>query len=198
MFYAQVLAPEVSEDGTMFGVRLNLDAIPVHHRTPDEYRHLQKEQRVAVSAKKKVLVDLEQEKGQHIESIRKSYKGKLSDLRQQETTISVQLQQIPQMKKDAETRLRQLEQKEQQLIADEREKRTRAYNDARLNLERESENRAQQKTKREKELRSADSEYSSAVKARQKIYDEFCHQQTTEAIERQKDITERKLMLERQ
>lgn len=198
VLYAQGLAPEVAEDGTMFGVRLNLDAIPVHHRTPDEYRHLQKEQRVAVSAKKKVLVDLEQEKGQHIESIRKSYKGKLSDLRQQETTISVQLQQIPQMKKDAETRLRQLEQKEQQLIADEREKRTRAYNDARLNLERESENRAQQKTKREKELRSADSEYSSAVKARQKIYDEFCHQQTTEAIERQKDIADRQQMLERQ
>ena len=198
VLYAQGLAPEVAEDGTLFGVCLNLGAIPLHHRTPDEYRHLQKEQQETVSAKKKVLVDLEQEKEQHIESIRKLYKGKLSDMRQQETTISVQLQQIPQKKKDAETRLRQLEQKEQQLIAEEREKRTRAYNDARLNLERESENRTLQKAKREKEFRSADSEYTSAAKAWQKTFDEFCHQQKTEAGEHQKDIAERKQMLERQ
>ena len=198
VLYAQGLAPEVAEDGTLFGVRLNLGAIPLHHRTPDEYRHLQKEQQETVSAKKKVLVDLEQEKEQHIESIRKLYKGKLSDMRQQETTISVQLQQIPQKKKDAETRLRQLEQKEQQLIAEEREKRTRAYNDARLNLERESENRTLQKAKREKELRSADSEYTSAAKAWLKTFDEFCRQQETEAGEHQKDIAERKQMLERQ
>ena len=69
-------------------------------------------------------------------------------MQQQETTLSVQLQQIPQKKKDAETRLRQLEQKEQQQIAEEREKRTHAYYDARLNLERESEDQAQQKAKR--------------------------------------------------
>ena len=110
----------------------------------------------------------------------------------------MQLQQIPLKKKDAETRLRQLEQKEQQQIADERKKRTRAYNDARLNLERESETREQQKAKREKELRSADSDYSSAVKALQKAFEEFCRKQEAEAEERQKDIAERKQMLERQ
>ena len=198
VLYVQGLAPEVAEGGTLFGVRLNLDAIPVHHRTPDEYRRLKKEQQEAVSAKKKELVDLEQEKEHQLEEVRKSYKGKLSDLQQQETTLSVQLQQIPQKKKDAETRLRQLEQKEQQQIAEEREKRTHAYNDARLNLERESEDRAQQKAKREKELRSADSEYTSAAKARQKNFDEFCHKQQTEADERLKDVAERKQMLERQ
>ena len=192
VLYAQGLAPEVAEGETMFGVRLNLDAIPVHHRTPDEYRHLQKEQQEAISAKRKILVDLEQEKEQKLDNIQKSYKGKLSDLRQQETTLSVQLQQIPQKKKDAETRFRQLEQNEQQQIAEEREKRTRAYNDARLNQDRESENRTQQKAKREKEFRSADSEYNSAAKAWHKNFDEFCHKQETEASERQKDIAERK------
>ena len=198
VLYVQGLAPEVAEGGTLFGVRLNLDAIPVHHRTPDEYRRLKKEHQEAVSAKKKELVDLEQEKEHQLEEVRKSYKGKLSDLQQQKTTLSVQLQQIPQKKKDAETRLRQLEQKEQQQIAEEREKRTHAYYDARLNLERESEDRAQQKAKREKELRSADSEYTSAAKARQKNFDEFCHKQQTEADERLKDVAERKQMLERQ
>ena len=198
VLYAQGLAPELAEDGTFFGVRLNLDAIPVHHRTPDEYRQLQKEQQESVSAKKKELVDLEQEKEAVLENIRNTYKGKLSDLQQQETTLCVQLQQIPQKRKDAETRLRQLEQKEQQQIADEREKRTQAYNDARLNLEQETEKRNQQKAKREKDLRSADSEYNSAVRALQKTFDEFCHKQKTEAEERLKDVDERKQMLERQ
>ena len=198
VLYAQGLAPEVAEGETMFGVRLNLDAIPVHHRTPDEYRHLQKEQQEAISTKRKILVDLEQEKEQKLDNIQKSYKGKLSDLRQQETTLSVQLQQIPQKKKDAETRFRQLEQKEQQQIAEELEKRTRAYNDARLNQDRESENRTRQKAKREKEFRSADSEYNSAAKAWQKNFDEFCHKQEAEASGRRKDIAERKQMLERQ
>ena len=108
------------------------------------------------------------------------------------------MQQIPQKRKDAETRLRQLEQKEQQQIADEREKRTQAYNDARLNLEQETEKRNQQKAKREKDLRSADSEYNSAVRALQKTFDEFCHKQKTDAEERLKDVDERKQMLERQ
>ena len=198
VLYAQGLAPELAEDGTFFGVRLNLDAIPVHHRTPDEYRQLQKEQQESVSAKKKELVDLEQKKEAVLENIRNTYKGKLSDLQQQETTLSVQLQQIPQKRKDAETRLRQLEQKEQQQIADEREKRTQAYNNARLNLEQETEKRNQQKAKREKDLRSADSEYNSAVRALQKTFDEFCRKQKTEAEERLKEVDERKQMLERQ
>lgn len=42
VLYSQGLAPELAEGETMFGVRLNLDAIPVRHRTPDEYRLLQK------------------------------------------------------------------------------------------------------------------------------------------------------------
>ena len=198
VLYAQGLSPEVREDGTLFGVRLNLDAIPVHHRSPDEYQLLRKRQQEAVAAKKKELVDLEQEKERQLEGVRKSYKGKLSDLQQQETTFGVQLQQIPLKIKDAETHLRQWEQKEQRQIAEEREQRTHAYNEARLNLEHESENRELQKAHREKNLRSAESECNSAVKALQKSFDEFCHKLLTEADERQKDIEERKQIFVRQ
>lgn len=198
VLYAQGLAPEVIEDGSFFGVRLNIEAIPVHHRTPDEYRLLKKRQQEAVSDKKKELVNFEQEKEHQLEGIKKSYKGKLSDLQQQETTLCVQLQQTPLKIKDAGTRLRQLEQKELQLIAEEREKRTHAYNEARLNLEHESENREHQKAQREKNLRSAESEYNGAVKALQKAFDEFCLKKQAEADERQQDVAERKQMLERQ
>lgn len=198
VLYAQGLAPEVGEDGTLFGVRLNLDAIPLHHRTPDEYRLLRKKQEEAVSAKTKEIIDLEQEKLLQLEGVRNSYKGKLSELQQQETTTSVLLQQIPLKIKDTETRLRQLEQKELQQIAVEHEKRTCAYNEARLNLEHESESREHQKSKRVKNIRSAESGYNSAVKVLRKTFDEFCHKQQVEADEHRNDVAERKLMLERQ
>lgn len=205
VLYAQGLEPETPPltlpregDDTLFGVRLNLNAIPVHHRTPDEYRQRQKEQQEAVKAKKQEMTDLQQQMEQALENIRKSYKGKLSELQQQETNLDVQLGQIPLKVKDAETRLRQLEQKEQQMIAQEREKRTKAYNDARLNLERETDAREQQKAKREKELKAADSEYNSAIRALQRAFEEFCAQQKKEAEERKKDIADRRSMIERQ
>ena len=71
VLYAQGLAPEVAEDGTLFGVRLNIEDKKLQKRKHDEYRHLQKEQQETVSAKKKVLKELEKEKEKHIESIRK-------------------------------------------------------------------------------------------------------------------------------
>lgn len=198
VLYAQGLSPELSGNGELFGVRLNLEALPVHHRTPDEYRQLQKEQQEAIIVKKKELVDLQQQLQQEIENIRKSYTKKLSDLQQQETTLSVQLQQLPIKKKDAETRLRQLEQREQQQIADEHEKRTKAYNEARLGQERESSSRNQQRAKHEKDLRSADNEYKNAVKQLLKAFEDFCNQQRTDAELRQKDISDRRQMMERQ
>lgn len=53
VLYAQGLSPELTDNGSLFGVRLNLDAIPIHHRTPDEYRRIRKQQEESVSAKKR-------------------------------------------------------------------------------------------------------------------------------------------------
>ncbi|MCQ2147279.1 MAG: ATP-binding protein, partial [Bacteroidales bacterium] len=177
VLYAQGLSPELSGGDSLFGVKLNLEAIPVHHRTPDEYKTLKVEQETAVSTKKQEIVDLQTAKENALESLKKAFKGKVSDLQQQETNLDVQLSQIPTKIKDAETRLRQLRQREDEQIAEEREKRTKAYHDATLSLERENDSRNQRKAKRDRDLKSADSEYNSGVKSLQKAFEDFCVQQ---------------------
>ncbi len=198
VLYVQGLSPQLAEDGSLFGVRLNLDAIPQHHRTPDEYRDLQKQQQEAVAAKKKEIAELEAQATSEQEALRKSYKGRIAELSEQETILRVQLEQIPIKIKDAETRLRQAESKEQEMVAAEREKRTKVYNETLLALEGEKTARQQQRTKRDKDLKAADSEYNSAMRDLQKQFDTFRQKQAEEKAARQKDISERRQMLERQ
>lgn len=198
VLYAQGLDPELSADGNLFGISLNLNAIPVHHRTPDEYRSLQKQQQEAIAVKKKERSDLQQQCEKELESISKSYKGKLSELQQQEINLRVQVEQIPLKIKDAETQLHQLERKEEEQIKTEREKRTAAYNEARLGLDRENTSRAQQRTKRDKDLNATESEYKSILKELQKRFDDFRQKQADEKTARKKDNDERRQMMERQ
>ena len=198
VLYAQGLEPTLTQNEALFGVSLNLNAIPVHHRTPDEYRVLQKEQQEAVAAKKRELAELEQQCNKELDSLSDSYKRKIHELQQQETNVRVQLAQIPLEIKDAETRLHQHECKNQEKIRDEHEKRTAAYNDARLNLERETEARTKQRTKREKDMKAADSEFNSAKKELQNRFDAFKGVQSKEHTEREKDIAERTALIKRQ
>jgi hypothetical protein len=198
VLYAQGLDPELSTDGNLFGISLNLNAIPVHHRTPDEYRSLQKQQKEAIAIKKKEWFDLQQQCEKELESISKSYKGKLSELQQQETNLRVRVEQIPLKIKDAETQLHQLERKEEEQIKTEREKRTADYNEARLGLDRENTNRTQQRTKRDKDLNATESEYKSILKELQKRFDDFRQKQADEKTARKKDNDERRQMMERQ
>ncbi len=196
VLYAQGLSPELAEGDNLFGVRLHLDAIASHHRSPDEYRELRKQQQTAVAAQKRELAEQQQQGERELEALRKRYNGKLAELQQQETTLWVQVEQIPLKIKDAETRLRQWERKEQEMVAAEREKRSAALNEARLSVEREKTARSQQRNKRDKDLKAADSECNAAYRDLQKRYDEFRQQQEGEKETRQKDIAERKQMME--
>lgn len=198
VLYAQGLSPQIAEGASLFGVSVNLDAIPVHHRTPDDYRDLQKQQQDAISKKKKEIADLQIQYEQEVAMLRKSYKGKISDLSEQETILRVQLEQIPTKIKDVETRLRKAEQKEKEMVAAEHEKRTKVYNEALLALENEKTARSQQRAKREKDLKATDSEYTAAIRELQKKFDAFQEKQTTENKAKKKDIDERRQMYERQ
>lgn len=198
VLYAQGLSPQLTGDSQLFGVSINLEAIPLHHRSPDEYRSLQKQQQEAVAAKKKEISELQVQLENDQEGLRKSYKDKIAELGQQETILKVQLEQIPTKIKDIETRIRLAEQKEKEIVAAEREKRTKVYNETLLALDGEKNARTQQRNKREKELRSADSEFNAAMKGFQNQFDAFKQKQAEEKDAKKKDIDERMLMLKRQ
>ena len=198
VLYAQGLSPQLAEEGNLFGVKINLDAIPVHHRTPDDYRELQKQQQEAVARKKEKIADLQTQCEQEQTALRESYRGKIKGLSEQETVLRVQLEQIPTKLKDAETRLRKAEQKEKEMVAAERDKRTKVYNEALLALEAEKTVRSQQRTKREKDLKTADSEYNAAIRDLQKQFESFREKQSEENNAKKNDIDERRQMYERQ
>ena len=198
VLYAQGLLPQLTENGNLFGVSINLDAIPIHHRTPDDYRNLQKQQRDAIAGKKKELAKLQAQCEQEQTVLRKSYKSKIVELSEQETIMKVQLEQIPTKIKDAETRLRRVEQQEEKMIAAEREKRNQAYNEALLALDAEKTVRNQQRAKHEKDLNDVDSEYNASLRVLQKQFDAFCQKLTDENTAKEKDINKRKQMYEQQ
>ena len=198
VLYAQGLLPQLTENGNLFGVSINLDAIPIHHRTPDDYRNLQKQQRDAIAGKKKELAELQAQCEQEQTVLRKSYKSKIVELSEQETIMKVQLEQIPTKIKDAETRLRRVEQQEEKMIAAEREKRNQAYNEALLALDAEKTVRNQQRAKHEKDLNDVDSKYNASLRVLQKQFDAFCQKLTDENTAKEKDINKRKQMYEQQ
>ena len=208
VLYAQGLSPQLAEANvqwsmfngqhSLFGVNINLEAIPSHHRTPDEYRNLQKQQQEDVDAKKKELLLLDGQCEKELDTIRKSVKVKVSELSKQETIMRVQLEQWPLKIKDAETRLRQVESKEKELVDAEREKRTAVYNEALLAVERENTTRSQQWAKREKDMKAADSEYNASIKRLQKRFDEFKQKQSEENKTKRMDVDEQRQMLVRQ
>ena len=198
VLYAQGLSPQLTDGSSLFGVSLNVEAIPVHHRTPDDYRDLQKKLQENVGTKKKELADLQTQCENEQENLRKNYRSRISDLSEKETIQRVQLEQIPTQIKDAETRLRQAEQKEQEMVTAEREKRTKVYNETLLALENEIKARTQQRSKRDKELKAADTEYNAAISNLQSQFDTFHQNQTEGKANKKKDIAEQRQMLERQ
>jgi len=192
VLYANDLTPELSEGNSIFGVNINLNAIPVHHHTPDEYRALLKEQKKAIENKNQALDQLRTQNRKELESIQKSYKNKLDEKKQEELKISLKLGQLPQKIKDTETRLRRLQEQEDKLISAEREKRTTAYNKALLNLEKEKTDRTRQSTIYDKGLNEAKRNYDAKIKELKKQFEEFTQNQVRLKNAKKADIDSRR------
>ena len=200
VLYAQGLSPKITDgaDNGLFGISIDLGAIPQHHHTIDDYRNLQKSQSEAVENKKQELREIQKQKDNVISSLQKEYNQKLSELRQQKTNINVELKQLPLKIKDAQTRLHKTEREEQQLIALEHEKRQSAYNEARLSLEKEKTMRNEHRQQHDNEVKACEREYKTAIDNLQKRFDSFVQNQKREAEQRLADINSRREAMEKQ
>jgi hypothetical protein len=198
VLYAQGLAPELSAGGNLFGVNINLDAIPVHHRTPDDYRVLRKQQTEAVEGKKKEIDALMAERNKAIDDLKKAYHGKIAQKQQEEINLRSQWEQMPLRIKDAETRLHKLERDERAKIEEESERRSKLYNKALLNRDSEQTDREQQRKKREKELKSADADYNSARRKLEERVEELRQKQRAESLAKRESLYKQRVDYERQ
>lgn len=192
VLYAQGLNPEPASGGDLFGVRIDLDAIPVHHRTPDEYRALRKEQTEAVRLKTEEIEALPQLCENEIAAARKAEKSRLDSLRQQLTDLKVELTQIPLQRKDAETRRRHLLEKEEKMREAERDKRTAAFSQAQIALDNEKKERDNRYAACQKECSRAENDFNASCRDVKKQIRALEARQAEELAAKKSDIISRR------
>lgn len=197
VLYARDLAPEFADGGSLFGVRVNLDAIPSRLRTPDQLREERKVLDDRISSRLKEVAALQDAKARELTATEKRLNSKIAEKQQEETNLRFQLTQLPVRLKDAETRLRVLVSEEEEIIATERQRREAARDEALLGLENEKSGHARLVAKRDKELREAESAYRMALKEADNQKDELKVRQKEAEAAKRKEIEAQRLSLQR-
>ena len=157
ILYAQGLEPNLeTESDTLFGIKLNLDNVVAVHRTPDEYRgtrkSLEEQEQQIVLHLKQLPVTLQEE----ISRLGKKYTAQLKPLRQEATSLKVEEEQIPVKRQNLQNLRHKLEMEEQEQIAQEKEIRERAFDEAVLRVNSEKEVREKNEIKHTKDLKDQD------------------------------------------
>ena len=199
ILYAQGLEPTLDyKTNNLFGVRLNLDNIESTHRTPDEYRTEKKILEERLQLLNRQLSQLPITLQEEISKLGKRYGNLLKPLRQEATQLRVEADQIPTKRQDLQNQLHKLEMEEQEIISNEQELRTRAFNDATLKVEAEKERRAKNDAKNEKDLKELDATFNRSVKAINNELHAFQEQQKTEAELHNQEFENQKAQLDKQ
>lgn len=164
VLYGRGLEPRMSEGSTLFGIEINLDAIPLSHHSPDEYRRRKKQLTNEIGAENDKLRELDKNRSKEFESLNKEFKSRTADLRTEEVVLQNRIDAIPKEIKDTETERRKIVERQNTLVEREHQKRNDEYNEAKLSLEREKEARKEQADKSDKAKRAADSSYKANYK----------------------------------
>lgn len=199
ILYAQGLEPNLeTESDTLFGIKLNLDNVVAVHRTPDEYRgtrkSLEEQEQQIVLHLKQLPVTLQEE----ISRLGKKYTAQLKPLRQEATSLKVEEEQIPVKRQNLQNLRHKLEMEEQEQIAQEKEIRERAFDEAVLRVNSEKEVREKNEIKHTKDLKDQDLSFAKATKALDEELRIFKELQRTEASERNREFEAQKRELDEQ
>ena len=167
ILYAGGLEPQLDKatsDG-LFGVKLNLDNIDAVHHTPDDYRAEKKHLEEQLQQTNRELTQLPVTLQEDISKLGKKYAVQLNPLRQQATLLKVEEEQTPVKRQNLQNQQHQLEMEEQELIAQEKEIRERAFNEALLKVQAEKDAREAKEAKNKKELKDLDTAFNKSSKA---------------------------------
>ncbi len=200
ILYAQGLEPALSAASadSMFGVKLNLDHIDVVHRTPDDYRAEKKSLEEQLQQLNRELSALPVVLQENIAKLGKKYAERLNPLRQQSTLLKVEEEQVPVKRQNLQNEQHRLEMEEQELTAQEKKVRERAFNDALLRVQAEKEAREKQEAKNKKELNDLDKAFNKASKTLDEELRAFKESQASEATARYREFDAQKAELDAQ
>lgn len=195
VLYASGLNPQLDEAArgplSLYGLQIDLDAIPTHHRTPDEYRGLQAEQKAAANSKAAEIEGLRSKCDEDLKALNKAARPAVEEKKQALVNLRVRLGQLPNLKKDEQTTRRTLVDQQTEKIEAEREKRTASFNEAQLALENEKSERQKQKDKHDKAEKARKSARKAMIAQHKKDLKEFEDKQKAEREEKMKGFNDR-------
>ncbi len=200
ILYAGGLEPQLNTEtsDSIFGVKLNLDNIDAVHRTPDDYSEERKRLEEQLQQTNRQLTQLPINLQENISKLGKKYAVQLNPLRQQATLLKVEEEQIPVKRQDLQNQQHKLVMEEQELIAQEKGIRERAFNEALLKVQAEKEARDVKETKNKKELKDLDTAFNKSSKALDEELRLFMESQAKEATARNQEFTAQKSQLDEQ
>ena len=199
ILYADGLEPQLSAaSDTLFGVKLNLDNIDAVHRTPDDYREEKRHLEEQLQQTNRQLTQLPITLQEDISRLGKKYAVLFNPLRPQATLLKVEEEQIPVKRQNLQNQQHKLEMEEQELIAQEKEIRERAFNEALLKVQAEKDAREAKESKNRKELNALDTAFNKASKALDEELRAFKESQAQEATTRNQEFTAQKSQLDEQ
>jgi len=186
VLYAQGLSPVLGEDNnTLYGVKIDMSQIEPTHRSLDDYRKQSKEIEEQIDNTEKQREELLQTKEQNVHKINARLSEKLKPIKQDETFYRVRLEQIPQQRKDKQTRVATLERKEKE----ERTIKVKAQQEELDSIIlKHSQAKGEKETKEslyEKEKKQINATFESKVKDLQKQLEELKVKQEVELKEEQ-------------
>ena len=189
ILYAQGLEPRLgATSDNLFGIQLNLDSIDPLHRTPDDYRVEKKTLEEQVREINRQLSLSPANLQDEISKLGKKYALQLNPLRQEATRLKVEEEQSPIKRQNLQNQLHQLEMEEQELIAQEKEVRERAFNEALLKVQTEKDARERKEAKCNKELKDLDTTFTRFSKTLDEELRAFKESQETEATARRQEL----------
>ena len=199
ILYAGGLEPRLgTTPDSLFGVHLNLDRVDAVHRTPDDFRAEKKCLEEQLQQTNRELIQLPITLQEEISKLGKRYASQLNPLRQEATRLKVDEEQIPIKRQNLQNQIHQLEMEEQELIAQEKDVRERAFNDALLKVQAEKDAREKKEAKYNKELNDLDSAFKKSSKALDEELRVFKESQETEATARKQEFLARLAQLDEQ
>ena len=199
ILYAQGLEPQSgAASDSLFGITLNLDNIDTAHRTPDDYRAEKQRLDEQLQQTNRELTQLPVTLQEDISKLGKKYAVQLNPLRQRATLLKVEEEQIPVKRQNLQNQQHRLEMEEQELIAQEKEARERAFNEALLKVQAEKDAREAKETKNRKELKDLDTAFNKASKMLDEELRLFKELQAGEAIARNQEFDAQMFQLDEQ
>ncbi len=199
VLYQGGLSPVLkAEENSLFGVSLNLDAMPVRVRTPEEIRNEKMSIETTITANKKAEESLQNEGNEKKAAIERSYGPKIKSLQDEIRQLETDLIQVPILKKRSQNELESLNRKDEEEIEKLRSQIQNALSENGQKSLTAEETLGKQKAAQDREIKRSEKDYRERIEVLQGDFNLFEAKIQSELLTREGDADRERLRLKAQ